>query len=304
MLTFYIDDSEHQGQLGIMAGYIAHDGMWDEFNREWQATLNAAHVPEFHATDFYSGQGHFKGWKVNSGKHKKFRRRFTAIAEGLVSLGVAQGVELEAFSKLVASSQIILRGTPHGKLTYRMWCARECLKWVSKHPHGRPLDEPIAVILESGKGMGEAAEYLNWLKRQRVPWMDCFVSFTTAGKSLLPLQAADLIANETKRELVEFQKLGARKPIRTSMKRLLKGGLIKMMIATELNMQRFVPLLEHGLSINDPEVVADFEGTVRLWKEKKRKQEEADEDEPEVARALKWLSRAFRGFFAKFRSFR
>ena len=69
-------------------------------------------------------------------------------------------------------------------------------------------------------------------------------------------------------------------------------------------MQRFVPLLEHGLSINDPEVVADFEGTVRLWKEKKRKEEEADEDEPEVARALKWLSRAFRGFFAKFRSFR
>ena len=95
-----------------MAGYIAHDGMWDEFNREWQANLNAAHVPEFHATDFYSGQGHFKGWKVNSGKHKKFRRRFTAIAEGLVSLGVAQGVELEAFSKRVASSQIILRGTP------------------------------------------------------------------------------------------------------------------------------------------------------------------------------------------------
>ena len=37
---------------------------------------------------------------------------------------------------------------------------------------------------------------------------------------------------------------------------------------------------------------------------KKRKEEEADEDEPEVARALKWLSRAFRGFFAKFRSFR
>ena len=262
MLKFYLDDAEDQDRLGVIAGYIAHEDMWAEFTEEWQKALSQAGVSAFHATDFFGCYREFRGWKRKSKKHKRFRRRFTALAESLLTLGVTWAVPLDPFKRLIASNQAILDHTPRGRYTYRILCARMCCEWISiKGPdHGRPLDEPIDVVLEGGKGMGEAVEYLKWLKNQNVPWMDCFVSFTTAGKEVLPLQAADLIANQSKRRLSSFLDRDDGGHDEPPLKRLLKRGFIQMDVFTEANMEQWVPVLTEKLHEKHPDTVLQFAG--------------------------------------------
>ena len=267
VLTFYMDDTEDGVRsVGAMAGYIAHEDMWADFIPAWQAALNAAGVEKFHAADFFAGVRDFKGWKKDPRKHKKFERRFSKIAVDMVTLGVAQGVDLNPFNKWIASSGPILDRTPNGRMTYRMWCARKCLRWIAVNAPNRPPDEDIAVILEDGKGMGETADYLRWLKKRDVPWMAPYVSITTADKKVLPLQAADLIANHAQRELVEFLKPpNDRRPTHRSLSRLLANDLIQMDVTTEADMSSSIPRLEHSMCTDEP--VATLE-----WGRKKRKQ--------------------------------
>lgn len=262
MLKLYLDDAEDQDRLGVIAGYIAHEDMWSEFTEEWQKALSQAGVSAFHATDFFGCYGEFGSWRRNSKKHKRFSRKFTALAESLVTLGIAWGVELDPFRRLLASNQVVLNHTPHGRYTYRMLCTRFCCEWISvKGPsHGRPLDEPIEVVLEGGKGMGEAVEYLKWMKSREVPWMDCFVSFTTAGKEVLPLQAADLIANQSKRRLSSFLYRDDRGHDEAPLKKLLKRRLIQMDVFTETNMEQWVPVLTDKLHEEHPNTILQFAG--------------------------------------------
>ena len=262
MLKLYLDDAEDQDRLGVIAGYIAHEDMWAEFTEEWQKALSQAGVSAFHATDFFGCYGEFSGWKSYSKKHKKFRRRFTALAEGLVTLGIAWGIQLDPFRRLIASNQAILDHTPRRRYTYRMLCARLCCEWISiRGPnYGRPLDEPIAVVLESGKGMGEAVEYLEWMKNRNMPWMDCFVSFATARKDVLPLQAADLIANQSKRRLSSYVYRDDSGYVEAPLKRLLKRESIVTKVMEESNMEQWVPALTEMLNENDPDIVLRFAG--------------------------------------------
>lgn len=266
MLKLYLDDSKDKDSLVVMAGYIAHEEMWETFVAEWSRALREAGVKVFHATDFFNARGEFKGWNLKSKRHRNFSRRFTAIAESQATLAVCRGIHLDVFREVIAAAPEILRRTPHGRLTPMMWCARSCLEWISISgpQHGRPLDEPIAVIIERGPGTPEVLEYLSWLKERGAPWMDCFCSFEEGDKSLLPLQGADLIAHETKRRLVEYVKPDGR-PIRKSLHRLLKRRMVEMNLfqRTDKAIQYFVGL-DRELKAGNPEVIAMWEGTAGL----------------------------------------
>ena len=262
MLTFYLDDTEdYHSRIFSMCGYVAHEAMWDEFITNWDQALSAAGVSQFHATDFFSCRGEFEGWVPDSKRHRQFERKFSAIAESMVTLGKAQGVVLAGFDRHMRKNKTILKHTPNGRMTPHMWCAMQCLLWLSKKS-GRPIDEPIAVIVERGKGNDEAINYLNWLKGREVPWMAPYVTIAPGGKELLPLQAADLLANHTQRELIRHLDSPGSKPHR-SMERLLKGGLIQMDVQTDENLATMVHRMEDAIRSGDQAVIADLSGTPR-----------------------------------------
>lgn len=68
MLRVYLDDSQDHPNpsLSLAAGYIAHEGMWDdEFGVAWNSALKDAGVEYFHATEFFSGNGVFGSHSID-----------------------------------------------------------------------------------------------------------------------------------------------------------------------------------------------------------------------------------------------
>lgn len=108
-----------------------------------------------HGTDSFGCYGELGGWRCNSATHKNLRRRSTTVAERLVTLGIASGVRLDPFRRLLMSNQTTLRHTPNCRYPYRMLRARFCCEWIpiKGASHGRRLGEPIAVVLEDGNGI-------------------------------------------------------------------------------------------------------------------------------------------------------
>ncbi len=106
-----------------------------------------------------------------------------------------------------------------------MFCTRTCVEWIASGWKHRPAGQPIQVIIEAGKGVGEVVDYLYALQEAGAPWLAPFISFAPGPKSLKPLQAADYVAHECARRTQEaIHPTGH--DIRKSFKRLIqKNGV-------------------------------------------------------------------------------
>ena len=238
VLKLYLDDSKRDNVFTV-GGFIAPIEMWtDRFEPEWSLALRLAKVPAFHATDFFSFRGDFKGWDKDLPKHTKFAKRFAAIADNHTSACMARGIGLDGHAELVRNHPALIAHAPHGRVTPTMWCTRTCLEWVTTTWKQRPPHEAIAVILEEGDGVGEVIEYLHRLKKQAAPWMPPFVSFATGTKALLPLQAADYLVHEARRRIsaVHFPEGPDIRKIRKSFKRLIESDGVSIKYWTRENL--------------------------------------------------------------------
>lgn len=235
-LCLYLDDAGKADQpVFAMGGFLAFDREWKQFAGEWQSALDEAEMDEFHATDFFSRRGKHnkKGGRYEDwpdAKHKRFARRFAAIAEKHTKLGVGRGIDMSAYYDLVYSEPIFRGGTPHNRFTPIMLCSQMCLEHEAKRIQQCRPGEQVAVVFEQGDGVGEMIEWCRWLQRH-TSWAQTYCSFTPDDKSSLPLQAADLLAHETWRHIKEHVTPTGR-PLRKSLERLLKGKRISMRAGT------------------------------------------------------------------------
>lgn len=72
MLHLYLDETgthEAAGNLGV-AGYLAKQEQWDNFNVEWQEALDAYGITLWHQTEFINGWGQFAGWPAHKKPHR------------------------------------------------------------------------------------------------------------------------------------------------------------------------------------------------------------------------------------------
>lgn len=243
VLRLYADSSGKDSDLvRVAACYIAESKKWTEFNREWQRALDQAKVNAFHATDFFNFQREFKGWDEDKAKHERFAKLFTAIAERRTEIGVAHGVAVEPFNRLLAPVLVGIKSAPQQRMTALMLCAGMMLHDVGvrwKRSRGQ-----IAVLFEWEEGIGQITEYFQYLKhRIKAPWTDAFVSAGTAGKEVLPLQAADLLAHESWRRMKEHLRPTGR-PVRKTLTRLLRNSHLKIDCADEANIQSWLPSIQ------------------------------------------------------------
>jgi hypothetical protein len=64
VFTAYYDESGSPDALAVVvAGFVASDDQWREFERNWNESLNAFGISHFHAVEFAQSVGEFTKWK-------------------------------------------------------------------------------------------------------------------------------------------------------------------------------------------------------------------------------------------------
>lgn len=247
MLLLRADTSGKDTDLVRVAGcYIAHEKKWKIFDRKWRDALEAAKVTEFHATDFYNFRRQFKGWDKDLDRHIRFAKRFTRIAATRTLVGFSHGVEVEPFNRLIAPILKGLKSSPHDRFTPLMLCSTQLLHYVGKT--WQRHFGPIAVLFEEEEGIGEMIEYFNYIKRNTKPkWIEPFVTIGTGPKSILGLQAADLLAHESWRRIKEHLQPTGRQ-LRKSFKCLLNDGKIAVRLTSETELTAMVPTIQRYMA--------------------------------------------------------
>jgi hypothetical protein len=66
MLTCYLDDSgkDPQNSLTSVAGFVARDEQWAEFEAAVEPHFKEFNVRLLHSVDLYHTEGEFKGWPL------------------------------------------------------------------------------------------------------------------------------------------------------------------------------------------------------------------------------------------------
>jgi hypothetical protein len=135
-----------------------------------------------------------------------------------------------------------------------MVCVMQVLRDVAMifGPHGIR----VSAVLEGEPGLGQAIEYFNYLKKKRLDWAQAFSTVGTGDKSILGIQAADLLAYESRRHLEavlnnggDLTALTHRKPFR----RLIRNDRVNVNLLNEEHILPVIPdlkaLVAQGLLI-------------------------------------------------------
>ena len=264
----YFADESYRDDVFALGGYLAHLDQWSRFEGEWAIRLKQAGIQTFHATDFNNARGEFKGWDTK--KRIKFSKYFTAIAESNTELAIGRAVELSAFREILAPTLAEILWTPHGRFTPFMWCARLCLESLVVNWGHFLHNEPLEVIFEEGDGVGEAIDYFRGLKRRgsSSSWASRITAFGDGPKSLLPLQAADLVSHEAMRAITEMLRPSGRPP-RKSMLRLTRTDRLELKIFTREQLPNVALQIEQQASPYErriaPVVKRRRSRATRLW---------------------------------------
>lgn len=247
-LIGYFDDSRDHGMF-VAAGYIASATIWERFSDEWAKILDDAPRPlsEFRASDCRHRRGDFSGWS----KHET-----TELTKDLVSLitdpemtpmvGVGDGVFTPRADRSLRAS---LR-----KMSYRINSTMVIGQALMLATEINECSEVRIVFDEQGKlehlareaaGSAETLfgeEFEGVLRRPRFAQ-----SHTT-----IPLQAADLLAYET---LKEVRNRIEDREVSTALERLTRG---RRHVGRYLNLDAVM----RGNDVGDP--LPEYDGGARL----------------------------------------
>ena len=82
----------------LVAGFIAAPVQWRLFERDLSSLLGEYAVTKFHAKDFRSRKGDFKGW--TTGKRARFNSRFLKLADDHLSYGLSAVLRSEQYHNI------------------------------------------------------------------------------------------------------------------------------------------------------------------------------------------------------------
>jgi hypothetical protein len=211
----YFDDSNRDGVLSI-AGYVARQEAWDEvFTPAWRHVLNnAPHLlSEFKASDCRSMRGEFAGW--TRPECDAITREFVDVLiqdterENFLGLGIA--VRLPAVESLPAFAS--MSEIEREKLRKRHFdgAFELCLKMILIDVlsiGAKLLDtsaDRLEIVLDrQDKQVGRSWVYFDDMCALIGDELKCVLPIPKFddSKAALPLQAADLLAHESARELI------------------------------------------------------------------------------------------------------
>lgn len=224
MFTVYFDESgtHSESKAVVVAGYIATVEQWDEFEREWRAMLDAEHLTMFHRKDLENFRGEFQekyGWDPTR------RERVVKLAQGIikrrVNVGFCSAVLKRDYDEIVTGEMRKYYGRH-----YYTFCINDALRLVSNWIRKFSRTDPIHYVFEAGaEGRGEVdARFEEINSDEKLRDLYKLASWTFADKrNLVQLQAADVIAYETFKQMDNRIVEGAKRKVRKSLEDLLKS---------------------------------------------------------------------------------
>jgi hypothetical protein len=104
VLVCYLDDSgkDPQNPITTLAGYIARDAAWAEFEKDVEQWFTEFNVKILHARDLHANDGEFNGWSVL--KKQTFVSRICQARNPHIMMGLSMSTVKGQFAVRAAES--------------------------------------------------------------------------------------------------------------------------------------------------------------------------------------------------------
>ncbi len=226
MLAAYGDESgaDKRHEVYVVAAYSSTIRQWETFSRLWGEMLNEFRIPYYHATDLEAFWKHAIYKKTIENRDTLVRLQSIAfpLIQKYASKGVAVAVIKKDFLDVIHPAQ--------GAKELYSFCAQECMRgmmfWLT---HERPRTGLVNYTFERGADGWDIFDKATE-SSQRHPHLRVGTISRGDKKILFPLQAADILAFETYKEMVNgvlFRKSGEprKHPFRASAMRLVRPDI-------------------------------------------------------------------------------
>ena len=221
MYTAYYDESgTHDDSLAVVvAGFVATNEQWVEFERNWNDTLKQFGITRFHMRDFNHSLREFSKFKHSQQDRQWFLRQLLSHINLRVAYSVGHAVLIADYLKVNAAYALDSRFSPYAL------AGRTCVARINLWAEKRDIPKKrICHVFEDGAA-GKGLLYDSVLRDHEMK-----VLFKKK-EECVALQAADLFASEMlagnrrifEEGIVDFEKL--RFPIR-ELSRLMHDPLV------------------------------------------------------------------------------
>jgi hypothetical protein len=192
MITAYFDDSgtSQSNSVAAVAGYIGSVAQWERFGIEWNNLLHASGVSQMHRTDLESFYGEFAGWTPQ--KRDVLVNKAQEIIKDRTYVGIGHSVVKEDFERILPQILQEFYGGPYG------YCAFLCIARAIRWHGNKKISEPLDWVFEAGtEGSGQFNMLMSTLYANPDMRRDFKVNgWAFRDKTVVPLQAADVLAYE------------------------------------------------------------------------------------------------------------
>ncbi len=192
MLAVYLDDSgtSPTDPVAVVAGYLATEKMWNEFEKRWTVLLSKYNIKILHRADLESYKGEFKNWDEQ--RRVEFLKKAHAIIRRCTYTAVGSSLVKSDYDLIIKNHEILRR------FGIFSWCAQGALSGVRMWCDSRNVNSPIQYVFEAGtEGSSQFANLLESYYRDDNCRADNRIGgWSFLPKQVIPLQAADVVAYE------------------------------------------------------------------------------------------------------------
>lgn len=199
MLTGYFDETGHADDPALhfagMAGFVASDGAWANFEEQWKDTLKNAQLSlAFHMKDFAHSNGQFEAWKGKEEKRRLLFARLLEIIRETKAKPIGAAVSLRDFETLTPAQQTSFKDPYY--LCFQAVTRGAAIEAVFEEPPEQ-VTTVYAFNGEFGTNRDGSAEQLWKMIRSHYDHGHRLASYASSTPTeTCPLQAADLFAYE------------------------------------------------------------------------------------------------------------
>ena len=236
-ITAYFDESydrEHSHMFAL-AGWAAWDVEWELFDLAWRAVLADYGVRDLHMREYESMWGDFMGW--DSARKVRFLSALIDTFEASAAppspgpIGFWSALPLKDYDRLIGGRPLKWEDDP------TFLCFLHCIQRLLPFTNGTPGEVRIDFVFDWNPKLEQRTRAI-FSQLRIVPVLSEFchrlgdVRFASR-RDTPPLQAADLLAYECYKHVVNFS-AGSPRPQRKSLARLKSRIVYSELLPTEL----------------------------------------------------------------------
>ncbi|MHB8455356.1 MAG: DUF3800 domain-containing protein [Acidiferrobacterales bacterium] len=206
MLIAYFDESGvHSGaQMTAISGFVATTETWTNIEREWKRQLETFRVPYFHAAECQAGKGPFSS--LQRELRDILAKNLTKIICEYKPVGLGNVVVTADWETMDWTSPGAKRLRERYPNPYDLCfdaSMQNIVTWSTEYAN----DEPVALVFAEQTQFDSWALSVFKTYKNHPDWSKRYLSLKFERPiNVMPLQAADLIANQTYHHSLSFLK--------------------------------------------------------------------------------------------------